>query len=59
MQIPPRNDESPCVVLCEGRYSEVMGYAKANELAMRHAARGHRAHVYRLIQETMYAGADR
>ena len=49
MQIPPRDDESPCVVLCEGRYSKVMGYAKANALAMSYAGRGLRSHVYRLI----------
>ena len=59
MRIPPRTDESPCVVFCEGRYSEVMGYAKAERLAMRYAAKGQRARVYRLIEETMYSGSLR
>jgi hypothetical protein len=48
-----------CVVLCDGQYSEVMSYAKANKLAMRYAATGKPSYVYRLIQETMYGGAKR
>jgi hypothetical protein len=59
VNISPINDSSPCVVFCaEEGYSEVMGYAAANRLAMRHAAKGHRSHVYRLIEQTMYAGAQ-
>jgi hypothetical protein len=57
MNIPPINDNSPCVVFCaEDGYSEVMGYVAANNLAMRYAAKGRRSHVYRLIEQTMYAG---
>lgn len=53
-RLPPRNDESPCVVLCNGHYSPVMGYAAANELAMQYAAKRRRVVVYRLIEETSY-----
>jgi hypothetical protein len=55
-QIPPRNDESPCVVLCNGQYSEILGFKKADELAQYYAMRGQRSYVFRLIQETMYGG---
>lgn len=58
MSIPPRNDESPCVVLCNGRYSDVMGFAAADALAMQHAIKGQRSYVFRLVQETMYAGYE-
>ena len=54
--IPPRHDQSPCIVLCNGQYSEVMGYAKANDLAMRYAANKMPASVYRLIEEVYYGG---
>lgn len=57
MRVPPRDNESPCIVLCGGMYSEVMGFARADALAMFYASQGHRVHVYRLIEETMYAGA--
>lgn len=57
MRVPPRNDLSACVVFYQGQYSEVMGFAKADALAMRYAAQGHPAHVYRLVEETMYAVA--
>lgn len=59
VRVPPRNDESPCVVFCEGEYSVVMGYAKAKAAAMALAARGCRAKVFRLVEETMYAGTGR
>jgi hypothetical protein len=55
-QVPPRNDESPCLVLCNGTYSEVLPCAEANDLAMFYAAKGQRAQVLRLIEETVYAG---
>lgn len=59
MNIPPINDLSPCIVYCdEEGYSEVMGYAKANGLAMKHAAEGRKSYVYRLIYQTMYAGVS-
>lgn len=59
MKVPPRNDESPCMVLCNGTYSEVLPYAKANDLAMFYAAKGQRAQVLRLIEETVYSGMRR
>ena len=58
-QVSPRNDESPCMVLCNGVYSEVLPYVKANELAMFYAAKGQRAQVLRLIEETVYGGSGR
>jgi len=56
VQVPPRNDESPCVVQCNGQYSEILPFKEANELAMFYAAKGQKAYVFRLIQETMYGG---
>ena len=57
MNAPPINMLSPCVVHGRDRgYSAVMSYDKAVKLAMHIAAGGEPSRVYRLIEETSFAG---